>query len=135
MRAPVLLVVAIVPLYAACVTAPAARSPLREELASSDRPRVEEAVTGCLKENGWKVDPIPGLMADAYVYTAGRQGGDTKVYVHGQTMTPRITGGPDDADPFWGCLARVLGAGGSAAGAGSDDAGANAAAGDAETAK
>jgi phage repressor protein C with HTH and peptisase S24 domain len=61
-----------------------------------------------LTETGWKVDPIPGSMADAYVYTGAKRGGDTQVYVHGQSMAPRITGGPDDGDIFWVCLARVL---------------------------
>jgi hypothetical protein len=107
----------IVILLASCATAPANRSPLREALAGADRPHVEEAVVTCLTASGWKVDPIPGTMADADVLTGAKAGGDeTKVYVHGRDATPRITGGPDDRDPFWACLAKQLGGSGAAPG-------------------
>ena len=96
-------------LLASCATAPAARSPLREALAAADRVHVDEAVTACLTASGWKVDPLPGTMADADVLTGAKAGGEeTKVYVHGRDMAPRITGGPDDRDRFWDCLATEL---------------------------
>jgi hypothetical protein len=87
-----------------CSIAPAARSPLREALATADEEQVEQAVTSCLTSSGWKVDPLPGTMADAQVFTSVKGGVRSEVYVHGSQMTPRITGGPDDGDSFWSCL-------------------------------
>jgi hypothetical protein len=65
-------------------------------------------VTKCLTDARWKVDPFPGNMADAEVFTASKNGARTEVYVHGKDMVPRITGGPDDGDSFWSCLPREL---------------------------
>jgi hypothetical protein len=105
----------------ACSNAPAARSPLREQLAASDNPAVEQATRACLTKTGWKVDPIAGLSGGADVVTAYKAKGQTDVYIYPPKTNPRITGGPDYSDAFWGCLGRELG-GAPGAGAGDDKA-------------
>jgi hypothetical protein len=102
-------------LLASCAIAPGARSPLREELAGAGGADIEQAVTKCLTNAGWKVDPFPGSMADAEVMTAAKNGVRTDVYIHERDMTPRITGGPDDRDAFWSCLPGELSRASSAA--------------------
>jgi hypothetical protein len=96
-------------LAAACATTPALRSPLREQLAKSDTPTVEQAARACLKNAGWKVDPIAGLSGGANVVTAYKAKDQTDVYIYPQETSPRITGGPDYADGFWLCLGHELG--------------------------
>jgi len=99
-------------LAAACSTAPAARSPLREQLAGADTPAVEQAARACLQKSGWKVDPIAGLSGGANVVTAFKAKEQTDVYIYPPQTKPRITGGPDYGDKFWTCLGRELGGGG-----------------------
>jgi len=53
-----------------CATAPAARSPLREQLAAADTPSLRDAANDCLAKAGWKVDPFPGLSGGADVVRA-----------------------------------------------------------------
>jgi hypothetical protein len=93
-------------------SSPAARSPLREQLAGSDTTDVEHAARACLEKSGWKVDPIGGLSGGANVVTAYKAKEQTDVYIYPPKTTPRITGGPDYTDKFWGCLGRELGGGG-----------------------
>ncbi len=103
---------------ASCAIAPAARSPLQEELAKSDNPTIEQAARACLNKAGWKVDPIGGVSGGANVVTAYKAKEQTDVYIYPPPTKPRITGGPDYEDAFWGCLGRELGGdshGGSAA--------------------
>ncbi len=102
--------------FAACSTAPAARSPLREQLAGAETPAVEQAARACLQKAGWKVDPIAGLSGGADVVTAYKAKEQTDVYIYPPQTKPRVTGGPDYADKFWTCLGRELGAGGGAGG-------------------
>jgi hypothetical protein len=105
---------------AACATTPALRSPLREQLAKSDTTTVEQAARACLKTAGWKVDPVGGLSGGANVVTAYKAKDQTDVYIYPQETSPRITGGPDYSDGFWGCLGHELG-GASSGGAGGGD--------------
>jgi hypothetical protein len=102
-------------LSAACVIAlsagcapPPARSPLRERLAETDQPGVEAATRACLDRGGWKVDPISDLIAGADVVTAARKSEQTQVFIQARDVIPRVTGGPDDSDAFWTCLANEL---------------------------
>jgi hypothetical protein len=103
-------------------SAPAARSPLREQLAASDNPTVEQAARTCLEKTGWKVDPIGGVSGGANVVTAYKAKEQTDVYIYPPKTTPRITGGPDFNDKFWTCLGGQLGSS-SGAGGGEDKAG------------
>jgi len=101
---------------AACATAPAMRSPLRERLATADTPAVEDAARACLTDLGWTADPIGSVSGGSNVVSAHNKDRDqTQVFVHQADQKPRVTGGPDD-EKFWKCLAKTLGAGG-----GSDD--------------
>jgi hypothetical protein len=93
-------------------SSPAARSPLREQLASTDTSDVEQAARTCLQKSGWKVDPIGGLSGGANVVTAYKAKEQTDVYIYPPTTNPRITGGPDYTDGFWGCLGHQLGGSG-----------------------
>jgi hypothetical protein len=97
---------------AACSKAPAAKSPLREKLATADTPTIEDAARGCFNDGGWKVDPVGSVSAGDNVITAYREkdSAPTELYIHHPDQTPRLTGGPDDADKFWACLAKALGA-------------------------
>jgi hypothetical protein len=97
---------------AACSKAPAAKSPLREKLATADTPTIEDAARGCFTGGGWKVDPVGSVSAGDNVLTAYRDKdtAPTELYIHHPDQTPRLTGGPDDADKFWTCLAKALGA-------------------------
>jgi hypothetical protein len=106
------LVLGAVVLAAACSTAPAARSPLREQLAGAETPAVEQAARACLQKSGWKVDPIAGLSGGANVVTAYKAKEQTDVYIYPPQTKPRITGGPDYGDKFWTCLGGELGGGG-----------------------
>lgn len=103
---------------AACATAPAMRSPLRERLATSDTPAVEDATRACLTDLGWIADPIGSVSGGSNVVSAhDKDRNQTQVFVHQADQKPRVTGGPDD-EKFWKCLAQKLGGGG-----GSDDSG------------
>jgi hypothetical protein len=118
--APVLAVTAITLTLAAaaCATAPAMRSPLRERLATADTPAVEDATRACLTDLGWTADPIGSVSGGSNVVSAHNKDREqTQVFVHQADQKPRITGGPDD-EKFWKCLAKTLGGG-----PGSDDSG------------
>jgi hypothetical protein len=108
MRVASLVLLASVASVASCATAPAARSPLREQLAAADTPSLRDAANDCLAKAGWKVDPFPGLSGGADVVRASKAGVATDVYLYSSDVKPRITGGPDDKDAFWGCLATEL---------------------------
>jgi hypothetical protein len=97
---------------AACSKAPAAKSPLREVLAKADTPTIEDAARGCFTDAGWKVDPVGSVSAGDNVITAYREKdtAPTELYIHHPDQTPRLTGGPDDNDKFWTCIATALGA-------------------------
>jgi hypothetical protein len=88
--------------------APAARSPLSEQLAGAETPKIEDATRDCLTKGGWKVDRYPSQSAGVNVITAYKAKDQTDVYVHPPGTKPRVTGGPDDADPFWTCLGASL---------------------------
>jgi hypothetical protein len=107
-------------LAAACATTPALRSPLREQLAKSDTSTVEQATRACLKNAGWKVDPVGGLSGGANVVTAFKAKDQTDVYIYPAETSPRITGGPDYADGFWLCLGHELGSASAGGGEGTD---------------
>jgi len=98
-----------------CSVAPAGRSPLKERLAANGNAEVESSVRSCLKEGGWKVDDVGSYSGGANVVTAYKAKDQTDVYIYPPEQHPRITGGPEDASPFWGCVARQLG------GSGGDD--------------
>jgi hypothetical protein len=98
-------------LLVACVTSPAARGPLRDALSKAETSDVEAAVRGCLTKDGWKVDDVGGYSGGANVVTAYKAKDQTDVYIYGAETKPRITGGPDDGNPFWKCLGSELGGG------------------------
>jgi len=98
-------------LLTACATAPSARSPLKEALAAAGTSDVESAVRTCLTQDGWKVDDVGGVSGGSNVVTAYKAKDQTDVYVHPADQKPRITGGPEDASPFWKCLGGQLGGG------------------------
>jgi hypothetical protein len=99
-------------LVAACATAPAMRSPLRERLATTGTSDVEAAVRACLTKQGWKVDTVGSYSGGAMVVSATKAKDMTAVYVYPPEQKPRITGGPDDGDPFWKCVGGELAGGG-----------------------
>ncbi len=103
MRATPLLLV-----LASCATAPATRSPLREELAAADTAQLEQASRTCLTKAGWKVDPLGGVRGGAEVVTAYKEKTRSDLYIFSPDMKPRVTGGPDD-EGFWSCLGPELG--------------------------
>jgi len=107
---------------AACATAPAMRSPLRERLATSGSSDVEAAVRSCLAKQGWKVDPVGSYSGGAMVVSATKAKDMTAVYVYPPEQKPRVTGGPDDGDPFWKCLGGELAGGDKPADKGEDKA-------------
>ena len=110
MRRPILLLALL--LAASCASAPSARSPLREKLAGAGTSDVETAVRSCLVQNGWKVDEVGSYAGGSNVVTAYKAKDQTDVYIHDPDQKPRITGGPDDGNPFWKCLGGELGGGG-----------------------
>jgi hypothetical protein len=110
MRRPILLLALL--LAASCASAPSARSPLREKLAGAGTSDVETAVRSCLVQNGWKVDEVGSYAGGSNVVTAYKAKDQTDVYIHDPDQKPRITGGPDDGNPFWKCLGGELAAGG-----------------------
>jgi hypothetical protein len=91
-------------LVAACATAPSARSPLREALATAGTSDVEVAVRTCLTQGGWKVDSVGSYSEGSNVVAGYKAKDQTEVYIHAADQQPRITGGPDDGNPFWKCL-------------------------------
>jgi hypothetical protein len=95
-------------ILASCATAPATRSPLREQLAAADTPSLRDATSDCLTKTGWKVDPLFGVSGGADLVRAAKGGVATDVYLYSPDVNPRITGGPDDRDPFWACLGTAL---------------------------
>ena len=102
MRAAPLLIV-----VASCATAPATRSPLREQLAAADTSQLEQVSRTCLAKTGWKVDPLGGVRGGAEVVTAYKDKTRTDLYIYSPDMKPRVTGGPDD-EAFWSCLGPEL---------------------------
>jgi hypothetical protein len=66
-------------------------------------------VRTCLTQNGWKVDDVASYSGGSNVITAYKAKDQTDVYIHSADQKPRITGGPDDANPFWKCLGGELG--------------------------
>lgn len=111
-RCPAVLPVLVLLTLAACATAPAMRSPLREKLATSGTSDVEAAVRACLAKQGWKVDAVGSYSGGAMVVSAAKAKDVTQVYVYPPEQKPRITGGPDDGNPFWKCLGGELSGGG-----------------------
>ncbi|HEX4047783.1 MAG TPA: hypothetical protein VH309_08115 [Elusimicrobiota bacterium] len=99
-------------LLAACSVSPAAKAPLRDALAKAEMADVESAVRGCLTQGGWKVDDVGSYSGGANVVTAYKAKDQTDVYIYGADQKPRITGGPDDSNPFWKCLGTELAGGG-----------------------
>jgi len=93
---------------AACSTSPSARSPLKEALATAGTSDVESAVRACLTQDGWKVEDVGSVSGGSNVVTAYKAKDQTDVYVHPGDQKPRITGGPEDASPFWKCLGGQL---------------------------
>jgi hypothetical protein len=98
-------------MLAACINAPAARSPLHERLAPMETTQIEAVTRSCLETAGWHVDPIPGEVGGTNAVSAFKKEDRTQVLIYGPDMNPRITGGPDYADPFWSCLERETKAG------------------------
>jgi len=96
-------------LVAACATAPAMRSPLRERLATTGTSDVEAAARACLAKEGWRVDSVGSYSGGAMVVSAAKAKDQTAVYIYPPEQKPRITGGPDEGDPFWKCLGGELG--------------------------
>lgn len=97
---------------AACATAPAMRSPLRERLEGADLPTIEDATRACLTSQGWIPDPVDSVSGGVNVISAHtKEREQTQVFINGADQKPRITGGPDD-DKFWKCLASTLSGGG-----------------------
>ncbi len=93
-----------------CATSPAIRSPLREQLAVADTPRLEEATRTCLEQAGWKVDPIADYVQGSRRVSGVKNKTMTEVYINPPDFKPRITGGPDyDKDSYWSCLSTELG--------------------------
>lgn len=99
-------------LLASCATAPSARSPLREALVTAGTSDVESAVRTCLTQGGWKVEDVGSYSSGSTVVTAYKAKDQTDVYIHSTDQKPRITGGPEDASPFWKCLTGELKGGG-----------------------
>lgn len=108
MRGAALVLLPIFVTCAACATAPAMRSPLRERLATTGTSDVEAAARSCLGKEGWKVDTVGSYSGGAMVVTAGKAKDQTSVYIYPPEQKPRITGGPDGSDPFWKCLGGEL---------------------------
>jgi hypothetical protein len=106
---------------ASCANAPAARSPLKEELAAADSPAIEQATRECFTKTGWRVDPLGGVSSGASLVTAFKAKEQSDVYIYPPKTSPRVTGGPEYTDPFWNCLDRAL-AGGSKTAAGDTEA-------------
>jgi hypothetical protein len=111
--APLLAIAAVaIVAAAACATAPAMRSPLRERLEKAETPEVEDAARACLDSLGWISDPVGSVSGGSNVVSAHTKEHESiQVYVHQADQKPRVTGGPDD-DKFWKCLASKLGGGG-----------------------
>jgi hypothetical protein len=92
----------------ACGTTPAAKSPLKDQLAGQTQHQIEESAMACLTQAGWQVDPFPENVGGMRRVRAVKKGETTELYIQPQGMTPRIQGGPDwgaNGDPFWPCMA------------------------------
>jgi hypothetical protein len=89
---------------------PALQSPLHERLSKADTPTIEAAAKDCLIHEGWTPDDLGGFAEGATVVSAKNAAKNTvSVYIQPPEMSPRVTGGPEYDDPFWGCLGRALG--------------------------
>ena len=63
----------------------------------------------CLLKGGWKPDDVGGFAEGATVVSAkNAEKARISVYIQPPEMHPRVTGGPDYADPFWKCLSQEL---------------------------
>lgn len=102
------LVLLVCPACAVFATSPATHSPLRDRLAAADTSTVEDAARVCLAKGGWKVDPVGGLAEGANIVSASNAKEKTDLYIQAPEVKPRVTGGPDYADPFWKCLGTEL---------------------------
>ena len=87
----------------------------RDALAKAESSDVESAVRGCFTKDGWKLDDVGSYSGGANVVTGYKAKDQTDVYIYGADTKPRITGGPDDANPFWKCLGSELAGSGGAA--------------------
>jgi hypothetical protein len=91
-------------LVVSCV-APAAKSPLKEKLATLGDSELESVTRACLEHDGWTVDPFPSAFGDSRRLHATKKDHQVALYLYPKTMVPRITGGmSDDAFPLWSCL-------------------------------
>jgi hypothetical protein len=92
---------------------PALSNPLHDQLAKAELPSIEDATKACLTKEGWKPDDIGSIAEGSTVVTAKNSAKDQiSVYIHGEEVSPRVTGGPGYGDPFWSCLGKELAGGG-----------------------
>lgn len=110
MRYPLpVVLLSLAPACAFLAKSPAVRSPLHEQLAKAGGTRIEDAAKACLARGGWKPDDVGGFAEGATVVSAKNSAKErVSVYIQPPEMDPRVTGGPDYGDPFWGCLSREL---------------------------
>jgi hypothetical protein len=131
---------AVIPIVAValngCAFGPAAaRSPLREKLATPDTPQIERATITCLEQNGWSVDPATtepdgtrvigaswgSLFTGVGVavnnkgqvgpsYRVDLEGERTHLSIHPRGVTPRVVDAMHDhrLGEFWSCMTRAL---------------------------
>jgi hypothetical protein len=113
---PVALLALLLPACSLFAKSPAVNSPLRERLAKADTSAIEEAAHACYSQAGWKPDDISGYVEGATSVSAKKPDNDrVTVYIQSPGASPRVTGGPEYDDPFWKCLSREMGGGGSKA--------------------
>ncbi len=88
---------------------PALASPLHEELAKAETPRIQDAAKACLTKAGWTPDDVNGDSDGATVVSA-KNAAKTRVsvYIQPPGANPRVTGDPAYDDPFWSCLGHEL---------------------------
>lgn len=125
MRHPISLVLvlaaSLAPACALFAKSPALASPLHEELAKADTPRIEDAAKACLIKAGWTPDDVNGDSEGATVVSA-KNAAKTRVsvYIQPPGASPRVTGNPAYDNPFWSCLGHELGGAKPAASTSSD---------------
>jgi hypothetical protein len=125
MRHPLSLVLvlaaSLAPACALFAKSPALASPLHEQLAKADTPRIEDAAKACLTKAGWTPDDVNGDSEGATVVSA-KNAAKTRVsvYIQPPGASPRVTGDPAYDDPFWSCLGHELGSAKPAASTSSD---------------
>jgi hypothetical protein len=103
------LALALAPACALFAKSPALASPLHEELAKAETPRIEDAAKACLIKAGWTPDDVGGEAEGASVVSA-KNAAKTRVsvYIQPPGASPRVTGDPAYDDPFWSCLGHEL---------------------------